>query len=191
MGEIEARLGEIQGIAQNAVIVREDVPGNKQIVAYVVARANTELDHGALRLQLKEHLPAYMIPATFVSVDRMPLTPNGKIDRRALPQPQVAGGIHEAPVGRTETKLAAIWAEVLHLEKVGRHDNFFELGGHSLLAMQVVSRACDSFGLQIPPKLFFEEPTVKGFGDYVAMFGLLRQGGGEEARGNDIKKVRI
>ena len=194
LGEIEAVLSQDPTVRQAVVRVREDIPGNKRLVAYVVPADPATSDMAALRDYLRERLPDYMRPAAFVVLDALPLTANGKINGKALPAPDAqayATSVYEAPVGEIETTLSAIWAQVLHLEKVGRHDNFFELGGHSLLAMQVISRACDSFGLQIPPKLFFEEPTVKGFGDYVAMFELMHQGSGERAGGNEITRVRI
>ncbi|MBL8986309.1 MAG: amino acid adenylation domain-containing protein [Gemmatimonadetes bacterium] len=119
----------------------------------------------AVRAFLKERLPEYMVPGAFVLLDRLPLTANGKVDRRALPAPagfrQLSAG-YVAPKGATEERLAAIWSEVLEVGSIGGHDDFFDLGGHSLLATQVVSRVRDQFGVEVPVRLMFENPTVAG-----------------------------
>jgi hypothetical protein len=147
-----------------------------------------------LRKYLKERLPQYMIPSAFVMMEMFPLTSNGKLDRKALPAPDAGAYAtrgYEAPVGEVEVKLAQIWAEVLKLERVGRHDHFFELGGHSLLATQVVSRASDRLDLQIPLKTMFEEPTLAGFADCIAMLDWsrkAREGSGDAAK---VERFRI
>src|SRR6185312_272393 len=148
LGEIEARLAEHPEVREAVVLAREDTVGEKRLVAYYTASGIGETEAASvgaeqLRAHLSAVLPDYMVPAAYVRMERLPLTPNGKLDRKALPAPEqeayaVRG--YEAPVGEIETKLAAVWAEVLKLEKVGRHDNFFDLGGHSLLAVRVVSR---------------------------------------------------
>ncbi|NIF19992.1 phosphopantetheine-binding protein, partial [Pantoea sp. Cy-639] len=142
LGEIEARLGECAGVRDTAVVVREDAPGDKRLVAYFttngVAPAIAELHE-----RLQGQLPDYMLPAAYVQLEALPLTANGKLDRRALPQPgsdAVVSRTFEAPQGAIEMALAALWAEVLKVEQVGRHDHFFELGGHSLLAVSLIER---------------------------------------------------
>jgi acyl carrier protein len=148
------------------VIAREDVPGDKRLVAYVVASHEPTPTFSELRSFLKEKLPDYMIPSAFVYLDSLPLTPNGKVDRRALPTPDLERSRLEtkfvAPRTPVEKVLAKIWSEVLSLERVGVHDNFFELGGHSLLATQVVSRVCQAFEVELSLRVFFEKPTVAG-----------------------------
>jgi amino acid adenylation domain-containing protein len=146
LGEIEARLAACAGVREALVLAREDVPGDKRLVAYLVAQDGVTLDAAALRAALAEVLADYMMPSAFVTLDSLPLTANGKLDRRALPAPDqnaLVTHTYEAPVGATETALAEIWAELLGHDHVGRHDHFFELGGHSLLAVQLV-RACAS-----------------------------------------------
>ncbi|MGY2420994.1 non-ribosomal peptide synthetase, partial [Pseudomonas tolaasii] len=134
LGEIQARLGEFPQILEATVLAREDVPGDKRLVAYYTGEpAASE----ALRTHLLEQLPEFMVPQVFVHLDAFPLSPNGKLDRKALPAPDMAAlrtREYEAPQGDTEIALAQLWAELLNVERVGRHDNFFELGGHSLLA---------------------------------------------------------
>jgi amino acid adenylation domain-containing protein len=148
LGEIEARLLECAGVRQAVVMVREDTPEEKRLVAYYVmdeesAGAGAQPEMGAMRRHLSGCLPEYMVPAAYVRLQRLPLTPHGKLDRNALPQPQSSAYAvreYEEPQGEMESRVAGIWAEVLSIERVGRHDNFFELGGHSLLAMRLVER---------------------------------------------------
>ncbi|SMC30006.1 amino acid adenylation domain-containing protein, partial [Andreprevotia lacus DSM 23236] len=139
LGEIEAKLGTAQDIQEVAVLAREDSPGDKRLVAYYVGA----LDAEALRAHASAQLPAYMVPAAYVQLEFFPLTPNGKLDRKALPAPSgdawVSRG-YEAPVGQIEETLATLWADLLKVERVGRQDNFFELGGHSLLAVSLIER---------------------------------------------------
>ncbi|BAY46081.1 amino acid adenylation domain-containing protein [Scytonema sp. HK-05] len=164
LGEIEAVLRQHPSVLQAVVIAREDVPGDKRLVAYVVVTEHIPPSLSELRRFLKEQLPDYMVPTAFVLLDTLPLTPNGKIDRRALPAPDTSDFISDnnfvAPRNSTEEVLAALWAQVLGLERVGIHDNFFELGGHSLLATQVISRIRQAFGVEIPIQLLFETPTI-------------------------------
>jgi amino acid adenylation domain-containing protein len=163
LGEIEAVLGEHGAVRQAVVLAREDTPGDKRLVAYVVPGDASFAGTEPLRAHLRTRLPEFMLPATYVVLDHFPLTPNGKIDRRALPAPALAPYndlTYAAPVGEIETTLARIWAEVLTVERIGRHDNFFKLGGHSLLAVQVGSRIRQLFSLEIPLRAIFEEPTI-------------------------------
>jgi amino acid adenylation domain-containing protein len=161
-GEIEARLREHAGVREAVVLVREDVPGDRRLVAYCAADAAVEVD--SLRAHLAERLPEYMVPAAYVRLDALPLTPSGKLDRRALPAPEggaYASREYEPPVNETEEALAGIWAEVLRVERVGRRDNFFDLGGHSLLAVQVVSRVRQALGVELPLGEIFTRPVLQ------------------------------
>ncbi|MFN6558746.1 MAG: amino acid adenylation domain-containing protein [Nostoc sp. ChiSLP01] len=161
LGEIEAVINTHPQIQQAVVIVREDIPGNKRLVAYVVT-SDESLTTNQLRQFLKQQLPEYMVPSGFVTLDNLPLTPNGKIDRKALPTPD--GEIsreHEYVAPRTpiEQILTNIWQQLLLKEKVSIHDNFFEIGGDSILSIQIVSRAKNS-GIQITPKQIFQNQTI-------------------------------
>ncbi|MBA2674789.1 amino acid adenylation domain-containing protein, partial [Ramlibacter sp.] len=170
LGEIEACLALIAGVREAAVLAREDVPGDKRLVAYVVAEAGADVQAGALRAQLCGVLPEYMVPAAFVLLDALPLTPNGKLDRRALPAPGAlafAQRAYEPPEGETETTLAAIWCELLQLPRVGRHDDFFALGGHSLMAVRLVSRVRHEVGIELPLNALFERPQLQGLADAI------------------------
>ncbi len=165
--EIEAVLNRHPDLERAVVEVREDQPGDKRIVAFMVARPNTRLGLVQLREQLRSHLPAHMIPSTFIELESLPLNANGKVDRRAL---QVAADSRAskveltsefiAPRTPTEQVLADIWGEILQLKDVGVHDNFFELGGHSLLATQLVSRVQSLFRITLPLRQVFERPTI-------------------------------
>ncbi|WP_038235847.1 AMP-binding enzyme, partial [Xenorhabdus szentirmaii] len=142
-GEIEARLTRCAGVQEAMVIAREDMPGEKRLVAYLRPQSGVELVPAELRQQLAQHLADYMLPGAFVMLERFPLTPNGKLDRKALPAPEQSATVtrgYEAPEGEPEILLAQIWQELLGLERVGRHDHFFELGGHSLMAVSLIER---------------------------------------------------
>ncbi|MDZ8087685.1 MAG: amino acid adenylation domain-containing protein [Nostoc sp. DedQUE12b] len=164
LGEIEAILAQHPALTQTLVIAREDVSGDKRLVAYIVASPEQILSQAELRRFLEARLPEYMVPAFFVFLDTLPLNPNGKIDRRALPAPDTSdiklSTNFVPPQNSIEIVLAGIWAKVLCLEQVGIHDNFFELGGHSLLATQVMSRVRQAFQIEIPLQLLFENPTI-------------------------------
>jgi amino acid adenylation domain-containing protein len=164
LGEIETVLASHPAVRAAVVIERQDQPGHKILVAYVVPDPLHTLSIGELRNLLKEKLPDYMIPSAFVILDLLPLTAHGKIDRRALPPPDGARASSEdgfvAPRTDLEKVLAGIYAETLGLKQVGIHENFFELGGHSLLATQVVSRVRDSLRVEVPLPLFFRAGTV-------------------------------
>jgi len=163
LGEIEAALRQHQDMEQVVVVAREGEDGEKRLVAYGVSR-NGPPPPGELRSYLKDKLPEYMIPSAFVMLDEMPLTPNGKVDRRSLPAPdgtqRDVAGTFIGPRTPTEETLATIWREVLGLKTVGVHDNFFELGGHSLLATQVMSKLTEMFHLELPLRTLFEAPTI-------------------------------
>ncbi|MBP5974299.1 amino acid adenylation domain-containing protein [Brasilonema sp. CT11] len=161
--EIEAVLNQNPDIKQVVAIIREDEPGNKYLVAYLLTTDNPPTA-STLRNFLNQKLPDYMIPSAFVFLEEFPLTPNGKINRRALPAPDASQRNLEvdfvAPRTPTEQELAMIWTEVLKLKQIGIYDNFFELGGHSLLATQVVSRLREVFSLDFPLRYVFENPTI-------------------------------
>ncbi|MBG0747478.1 MAG: amino acid adenylation domain-containing protein, partial [Planktothrix agardhii KL2] len=161
LGEIEALLNQNESVQGACVIAREDNPGDKRLVAYLVPQPEIILTIDEIRQFLKAKLPDYMVPNAFVILEALPLTPNGKIDRRALPAPDLQGkGDYIAPRNPIEEKLAQIWAEVLKLERVSIEDNFFELGGHSLLATQVISRCQEAFEIALPLRYLFESPTI-------------------------------
>ena len=162
LGEIETALSRYPGVRESVVIVREDIPGDKRLVAYVTSD-HQALTITAVREALTGKLPNYMLPSAVVRMDAMPLTPNGKIDRKALPAPDTArtGPQREYVAPRTEQEktLATIWAEVLHLERVGVQDNLFELGADSLHIFQIVARAGKA-GMRIPPALMLKHRTI-------------------------------
>ncbi|MEF9672148.1 phosphopantetheine-binding protein [Pseudomonas sp. PCH446] len=165
LGEIEAQLGACEGVRDAVVLVREDEPGDKRLVAYVIGAAGVELDAGHLREQLRLSLAEYMLPSAFVSLEAFPLTANGKLDRKALPAPDrsaVASRGYEAPEGDTEIAIARIWQDLLQLEQVGRHDHFFELGGHSLLAVKLIERM-RQVNLSADVRVLFGQPTLSAW----------------------------
>jgi len=165
LGEIEAVINQTKGVRDSVVIVREDTAGDKRLAAYVVAEGDYDLNVSKLRNHVKGILPEYMVPAAFVVLAQMPLTSNGKIDKKALPQPDttaVVGAAYVEPTSEIEYDIAETFTEILHVLKVGAEDNFFELGGHSLLATQLVSRVRNRYGIELPLKDFFDAPTVVG-----------------------------
>jgi len=167
LGEIEAQLAKHELVDDSVVLVREDLPGEKQLVAYLVPRHAS--DRGALmpsaevlRAHLRQMLPEYMVPSAFVCLDKFPLTPSGKLNRQILPVPQLEAYTsrpYEAPQGETEELLAFIWRTLLRMEHVGRWDNFFELGGHSLLIVKMMERLREA-GLAVDARKVFENPTL-------------------------------
>jgi amino acid adenylation domain-containing protein len=162
LGEIEAALLKQEGIAQAAVVPRGDAPGHQYLAAYLVCRAGFQPDPGALRRELAQHLPDHMLPAAFVSIAALPLNPNGKLDRRALPVPgdeSRSSGAYEAPQGAKEAAIAGIWSDLLNIKQVGRHDGFFELGGNSLLLVDVIERLRLQ-GWRAEARSIFDQPTV-------------------------------
>ncbi len=163
LGEIESLLSVHDQIQQAVVIAREDLPGDKRLVAYIVTSSES-LTSSQLRQFLKQKLPEYMLPSAFVLLENLPLTPNGKVDRRGLPAPDPSQWSRTenfvAPSTPIEQQLSEIWVKVLDVERVGIHDNFFELGGHSLLATQMLSRIREVFAIELPLRTLFESPTV-------------------------------
>jgi nonribosomal peptide synthetase DhbF len=161
--EIEMALAAHPDVTQAAVIAREDRPDDKRLVAYVVSATEDVFHPDLLREHLRQRLPAYMVPAALVMVDRLPLTSNGKLNRDALPVPELgSAGIGRAPRTPQELLLAGLFAEVLGLDQVGVDDDFFDLGGHSLLAARLVARVCATFGVELGLRALFEAPTVAG-----------------------------
>lgn len=176
LGEIEAVLLNYPQIRDTIVVLREDVPGQKRLVAYIVLRSDQEISLGELRHHLKEHLPEYMVPSAFVTLPSLPLTPNGKVDRRALPEPQEQRLGLEAsyvpPNSTIERAITQIWQEVLHVEKVGVQDNFFDLGGHSLLMVQVHRKLCQILpGVPTPSLVeLFRYPTISVLAESIGQY---------------------
>jgi amino acid adenylation domain-containing protein/non-ribosomal peptide synthase protein (TIGR01720 family) len=163
LGEIETALTEYAGVNEAVVLAREDMPGDKRLVAYVVARAPAAFAVNDVRAFLKQRLPGYMVPSAFVVLEAMPLTPNGKLDRQALPAPAPSRAEADRPYfpprSEEEKLLAGIWAEVLGVERVGLTDNFFELGGDSILSLQMLSRAGQA-GLRLTPRQMYQHQTI-------------------------------
>ena len=163
-GEIEAVLAQHPAVRQAVVVAREDVPGDKRLVAYVVATQESPPAIRELRSFLQEQLPEYMLPSACVFLEALPLTPNGMVERRALPAldsvRREQTDDYVAPLTPAEEILAGIWAQVLHLERIGIHDNFFDLGGHSLLATQVITRLRNTFQIKLRLATIFRSPTI-------------------------------
>ncbi|QLE40077.1 amino acid adenylation domain-containing protein [Nostoc sp. C052] len=175
LGEIEALLAQHPDVRESVVVVREDEPSDKRLVAYVTLKIEQSLQVGELRRFLKSKLPEYMLPNAFVILEAIPLTSNGKVDRRALPAPELHSQLTNkfiAPRTPIEEMLALIWAQVLKVEQVGIYDNFFELGGHSLLATQLLSRIRKVFKIELPLRSLFIAATVA---ELVQEIGQLQQ----------------
>jgi acyl carrier protein len=169
LGEIEAVLGQYDGIENVVVVAREGGRGDKTLVAYVIGEAAMSM--GEVRAYVRAKLPEYMVPTHFVQVEAFPLTPNGKVDRGALPAldgSRSVGNAYEAPRTPLEMTIAEVWQEILRLEQVGIHDNFFELGGHSLLATKLIARLAASFQMELPIILFFQEPTISNLAEKIS-----------------------
>nr|WP_282705617.1 non-ribosomal peptide synthetase [Pseudomonas syringae] len=173
LGEIEASLLEHYSVHE-AVVIDVDGPSGKQLAAYLVVEHHDDQLRDALKVCLKESLPDYMVPTHFIVLDRMPLSANGKLDRKALPKPDARQLQRQyvAPCTEQEQQMAAIWADVLKVERVGLSDDFFELGGHSLLATQLISRIHTGLGIDIPLRLIFEKPQLNEFIQAFAGSGL-------------------
>ena len=171
LGEIQAMLDEHPAVRETVVLVREDVPGEQQLVAYVVAHQQPAPSVSELRRFLRTRLPEYMMPTAFVRLEALPLTPNGKVDRRVLPAPEgprpELEAAYIAPSTAVERSIATVWQEVLHLDQVGLHDNFFDLGGHSLLLVQVQSKLQAAFHTQVSVVDLFKYPTIHALSTYL------------------------
>ncbi|HSU83067.1 MAG TPA: amino acid adenylation domain-containing protein, partial [Thermoanaerobaculia bacterium] len=165
--EIEARLAALPGVREAVVVARED-RGEKRLVAYIVAEG-AAVSPAFLRQALRDRLPAYMVPSAFVLLERLPITPNGKVDRRALPAPVAAAeaSVQAAPEGAIEERIAAVWREVLGVERVGVTDNFFDVGGHSLLLVRLHSRLQEELGREISLLELFNHPSIRSQADHL------------------------
>lgn len=164
LGEIEVTLGMIPGVAHVAVVVREDVPGDKRLVSYLVKENKINLSVSDLRKFLHGKLPEYMMPSSFVFLENLPRTPSGKIDRKSLPAPDTNRpdiGIYSEPVTIEEKKIAALWSSLLQIDKTGIDDNFFDLGGNSLLALQFIAKIRQQENIDIPVVKLYQHPTIK------------------------------
>jgi acyl carrier protein len=177
LGEIEQSLAAHATVQSCAVLAREDEPGNRRLVAYVVAAPGAQGESQALHEFLRQRLPEFMVPAQIVFLGSLPLTPNGKVDRKALPAPgrddAVAARPFVSPRTETETRLAEIWASLLGIERVGMHDDVFDLGAHSMLAMRAVVRIREAFEVNLQLRNLFERPTVAGLAELVDGVRLL------------------
>ncbi|MFI1914793.1 amino acid adenylation domain-containing protein [Nocardia sp. NPDC020380] len=167
IGEIQSVIGEIPGVASSAIVVREDTAGDKRLVGYVVPAEDSELSSAGLRRHAAERLPEYMVPSAFVFLDALPITSNGKLDRSALPRPDLTGlaVTFREPRDRREELLCAMFADVLSVSRVGIDDSFFDLGGNSLLAVKLASRIAAHFGTATDVAELFRNPTVAGLAD--------------------------
>jgi acyl carrier protein len=166
-GEVDALLGTHPEVRASVTLLWEPTPGDRRLVTWAVLHPDSGIPDPAsdLRLWLQKRLPAYMVPASLERIDAIPLTPNGKVDRRALTSPRgsarTEAGSYAAPADPVEAKLVEVWAEVLRIDRIGVHDNFFALGGHSMLATQVVTRVRELLGVELPLRSIFEAPTIR------------------------------
>ncbi len=164
LGEIESVLAGLPGVREAVVVAREDVPGDKRLVAYLTTNGGEPVKNSELRGLLQAKLPDYMVPSVFVTLDRFPLTPNGKVDRKTLPAPDLAppesGKDFVAPVTDMEKTLAGIWSQLLRTKQVGTQDNFFEAGGDSLLAIRLASKIKQALRFDLPARAIFQHPTI-------------------------------
>jgi amino acid adenylation domain-containing protein/non-ribosomal peptide synthase protein (TIGR01720 family) len=195
LGEIEAVLAQHEAVSQAVVLVAEDAPGQKRLVAYVVRRAGVAPTTSELRSFLAAKLPSHMLPSTFVTLEKLALTASGKVDRAALPVPEsvrpTLKQTYAPPRNPLEERLTRVWAELLKLERVGIHDDFFELGGDSLLATQFISRVFQRLKVELPVRRLFENPTVAEFGALIEETLLQNvEGLTEEEAERGLKTVR-
>ncbi|MGC1547755.1 MAG: amino acid adenylation domain-containing protein [Rhodanobacter sp.] len=168
LGEVEHELVQLRTVAAAAVVAHHDDEGEAMLVAYVVPRTGVVIDPDKLRAELALHLPKHMIPPHVLTLESLPLTANGKLDRAALPPPQrVQHAVYEAPRTPLELKLATLWCEILGLEHIGIHDNFFALGGDSLRAAEMITRFPAHFGMELPLASLFEASTIAGLARYL------------------------
>jgi len=196
LGDIEAALLQHAQVRQAVAVAREDRPGDKRLVGYVIPDSDPAPAGSELRAFLKERLPDYMVPTAFVILDKLPLTPNGKVDRRALPRPEAVASeprVYVAPRTQLEEAVASIWAQVLKIEQISVHDNFFELGGHSLLATQVVARLRDKLQVELPLASIFEAPTVAELAERLdaLRWAAQRRAGENQLAADDREEIEL
>ncbi len=192
LSEIEAQVSEHPDVKGVVVVAREDVPGEKRLVAYVTERSDTRLSAESLRAHLRLTLPEHMIPSAFVVLQGLPTSPNGKVDRRALPTPEAgayASRDYEPPQGELEQRLVRIWQQVLNVDRVGRGDSFFELGGDSLTAMRVLMRIQSSLSLEIPLSALFRFPTLRELSTHVGAIRRARRVARLSVGGEAIERI--
>jgi acyl carrier protein len=189
LGEVIGVLREHPGVAEATVMLRNETGDDSRLVAYYVARMAEQRPSSAdLRRFLGERLPDYMVPSSFISLDAMPLTPNGKIDLQRLPVPSSAAGRSRTePLSAAEATVAAIWQDVLGLDAVGMEDNFFDLGGHSLKATRVLSRLRAQLNVEMPLRALFESPTVASLAKRVEAI----QDAGSAEPGSDREEILL
>jgi acyl carrier protein len=172
LGEIEALLGQHPAVREAVVLAREDIPGDMRLAAYIVPNENHKISAGELRDYVKQKLPDFMVPSYFITLTKLPLTPNQKVDRKALPAPEKdkikSEAAYIAPKSELQRTITDIWQEVLNTSKVGMNDNFFELGGHSLLLVRVYYRLCEVTEKEFTLTDLFKFPTVGTLAEYLA-----------------------
>jgi len=194
LGEIEAALAKHEDVQDAVVVVREDRPGDKRLVAYIVARSDTAGLVDRLRSALRDTLPGYMVPAHFVALAALPQTLNGKVDRKSLPSPDTdavtAGTPHVAPRTTTETRIAAMWTDALGIASPGVDDDFFDVGGDSLKAAQIVTALRSEFGVEAAMRHLFERPTIAGLAEIVDVLAVLTAGAPASAS-SDREEIEI
>ena len=193
LGEIEAAMQSHHDIRQAVVVLREDSPGDQRLVGYLTTDMSPDaFDTNALRQHLYALLPQYMVPSAFVILEKIPLTPNGKVNRKALPAPDWgAEQEYVAPQTPIEQQLAEIWQGVLQIEKIGTQDNFFVLGGHSLLATQLVARIRHAMNIELPLLYIFDYPSIASLATAVEAFRLATATSGQDMDDDDLEDISI
>ncbi|HYC27810.1 MAG TPA: phosphopantetheine-binding protein, partial [Chitinophagaceae bacterium] len=170
LGEVESVMGGHPGVSQCVVVDKDDLSGGKRLIGYLVAEGS--FDKESILEHMRRKMPEYMVPAALIQLDRLPLTNNGKVNRRALPDPDLSvlfKDQYTAPRTETEQALAGIWQQLLGIERVGIYDNFFELGGHSLLVTQVVALLSKKFFISVPVRALFEFRNIHNLGQYIEL----------------------
>ncbi len=185
LGEIEAALAAVPGVTEAVATVYEPAPGDTRLAAYYVSSTG-EIDENELREQLQGRLPRYMLPQHFVAMEALPLTPNRKVDRKALPKPVSPRAAVVAPRNDTEALVAGLWRELLHVEDVGVEDDFFNLGGHSILATRMISLLEDRSGLRVPLRTLFAHSVLADFAGHAAAAGLVQDNVADESREREV-----